>query len=93
MNKNLTKTGTKENEKLQRNLKIDTILRTTPSLKIDDLKEEGLKAYEEKVAKENKLIEAYNNKKLKSRKLIKQARHIINFREKEKENTSTKTIT
>lgn len=57
---------------------------------ISELKKIGEKRFEQKLAYENQLIEAYNSKKLKSEKLIAKAQNIIKSREKktaEKKNT------
>ena len=57
---------------------------------INELKKIGEKRFEQKLAYENQLIEAYNSKKLKSEKLIAEAQNIIKSREKktaEKKNT------
>ena len=57
---------------------------------ISELKKVGEKRFEQKLAYENQLIEAYNSKKLKSEKLIAEAQNIIKSREKktaEKKNT------
>ncbi len=45
---------------------------------IEDMKKTNDKAFEEKELNEKQLIEAYTNKKLKSKKLIKHAEMLIN---------------
>ena len=47
---------------------------------IDDLKEESEALYLERLNKENALVQAYNDKKLKSKTVIRRARAIINQR-------------
>ena len=57
---------------------------------ISELKKIGEKHFEQRLAYENQLIEAYNSKKLKSEKLIAEAQNVIKSREKktaEKKNT------
>ena len=58
---------------------------------ISELKKIGEKHFEQRLAYENQSIEAYNSKKLKSEKLITEAKNIIKSREKktaaEKKNT------
>lgn len=49
---------------------------------ISELKKIGEKRFEQKLAYENQLIQAYNSKKLKSEKLIAEAQNIIKSREK-----------
>lgn len=60
-----------------------SLLAKTPSLKENELKEEGKKLYVEKLKRDGELLEAYNNKKLKSKTLIKKAKNIAdNYNEK-----------
>ena len=54
---------------------------------ISELKKIGEKHFEQRLAYENQLIEAYNLKKLKSEKLIAEAQNVIKSREKK---TATK---
>ena len=58
---------------------------------ISELKKIGEKHFEQRLAYENQLIEAYNSKKLKSEKLIAEVQNIITSREQktvaEKKNT------
>ena len=49
---------------------------------ISELKKIGEKHFEQRLAYENQLIEAYNSKKLKSEKLIAEAQNVIKSREK-----------
>ena len=60
-----------------------SLLAKTPSLKENELKEEGKKLYVEKLKRDGELLKAYNNKKLKSKTLIKKAKNIAeNYNEK-----------
>ena len=58
-------------------------LRHISKLSFDELKKEGDKLYIKKVEAEDHLIDAYNNKRVKSQALVKQAKAIIARREKE----------
>ena len=49
---------------------------------ISELKKMGEQHFEQRLAYENQLIEAYNSKKLKSEKLIAEAQNVIKSREK-----------
>ena len=49
---------------------------------ISELKKIGEKHFEQRLAYENQLIEAYNSKKSKSEKLIAEAQNVIKSREK-----------
>ena len=64
--------------------KVDRIasnaIRNVKSLKIEELKKHGDELYDIHVAKEENLISAYNDKRLKSKALIKQAKKIIKKR-------------
>lgn len=72
-------------EKKVSNKKAKTVnLRTIPSLSAEDLIFKGEKTYFEKKDEEDSLVEAYNNKKLKSKEAIKKAKIIIAKKEKEK---------
>jgi hypothetical protein len=50
-------------------------------MNLKDMKKHGDKVYDAYVANETSLIEAYNNKQLKSKNLIKKAKKIIKRRE------------
>lgn len=54
----------------------DTMMRSTKSKSIDELKKEGENLYAKKMAKEDSLLEAYKEKKLKSKALIREAKKI-----------------
>jgi hypothetical protein len=55
-----------------------------------DLKKEGDKAFLEKAAREDALVEKYNNKQLKSKDAIAAAKEVIKRREKEAEKAGKK---
>ena len=55
---------------------VDKKIKNIVSLPVDKLKEESDTLYEKKVAQEESLIAAYDEKKLKSKDLIKQAKNI-----------------
>ena len=57
------------------------IMRTTPTLSEEELKKASNERYAIKVAKEDSLVAAYDEKKLKSKRLIRQARYIKKTRE------------
>lgn len=72
----------KTEEKAEKNLKkLD--LRHIKKLSFDELKKEGDKLYIKKLEAEDHLVDAYNNKRVKSQALVKQAKAIIAKREKE----------
>ena len=60
-------------------------LRHISKLSFDELKKEGDKLYIKKLETEDHLVDAYNNKRVKSQTLVKQAKTIIARREKEAE--------
>lgn len=55
--------------------------RNDKPMKAEDLKKAGNQRFREKMAHQEQLIEAYNEKKLKSKDLIREARSIIKARE------------
>ena len=59
----------------------ERIMRTTPILSEEEMKKASNERYAAKIAQEDNLIAAYNDKKLKSKRLIKQARYIKKTRE------------
>ena len=71
---------TKESKKA-RAKRTERIMRTTPTLSEEDLKKASNERYAIKVAQEDSLVVAYDEKRLKSKKLIKQARYIKKMRE------------
>ena len=70
-----------EESKRARVKRMERIMRTTPTLSEEDLKKASNERYAIKVAQEDSLVAAYNEKRLKSKKLIKQARYIKKMRE------------
>lgn len=55
----------------------ENLIRNTKTLDLKGLKEESDKLFDEKKAKEDSLINAYNDKKLKSKSLIREAQNLI----------------
>lgn len=76
----LISNGTKQ-EKFKRDRLAQKMIKTTTSMDLKKMKDHGDEAYEIFKRKEDCLIEAYNDKKLKSKNLIKQAKKIIKRRE------------
>ena len=76
--------GTKR-EKFKNDQRAKNLKRNVQVLKLKEMKEHGDKLYDEFCANEDYLISGYENKKLKSKKLIKQARKVINKRKEEAE--------
>ena len=62
------------------------IIRNTKTLKYDDLFNETIENYEKKKAEENFLLSGFEEKKLKSKQLIKQATSLSKQKNKTKEN-------
>jgi len=60
-----------------KNNNFENLIRNTKTLDLKGLKEESDKLFDEKKAKEDSLINAYNDKKLKSKSLIKEAQGLI----------------
>lgn len=71
------------------NKKAENIIKNTKSLSIKELKEHGEVLYAERLAKEDELIKALDDGKLRSDKLIKQAKTLK--AKKEKDNKSKET--
>ena len=65
-------------------------LKNVKSQTFEDLKKEGDKLYAVKVANENKLVDAFNDGKVKSKDATRQAKAIIKRREKEAEEAAKK---
>lgn len=63
-------------------MKIDNIIRNVKTLSIEDLKKQSEVNYNEKVSRENSLINAYKDKKLKSETLTKEAQALMKAKEK-----------
>ena len=76
----LISNGTRE-EKLRRDRIAQKMIRHVESMDLKDMKEHGDKVYDIYIANETALIEAFNNKQLKSKNLIKKAKKIIKKRE------------
>ena len=65
-------------------------LKKVKSQSYEELKKEGDKLYAVKVANEDKLIDAFNDGKIKSKEAVRQAKTIIKRREKEAEEAAKK---
>lgn len=72
--------NTKENTKLLKNF--NDKIRNTKSLPIEELKKQSKNHYDEKIAKEEQLLAAVDEKRCKSPKLIKEAEIIKEARNK-----------
>ena len=70
-------------EKNIRDKKAQDMINAVPSMKIEELKKYGDELYEVARSKEDYLISGYNDKKLKSKALIKSAKKTIAKRAKE----------
>ena len=76
----LISNGTRE-EKLKRDRIAQKMIRHIESMNLKDMKKHGDDVYAAYLANETSLIEAFNNKQLKSKNLIKKAKKIIKKRE------------
>ena len=76
----LISNGTRE-EKLRRDRLAQKMIKHVKVMNLKDMKKHGDEVYDAYVANETALIEAYNNKQLKSKNLIKKAKKIIKRRE------------
>jgi len=65
-------------------------LKNVKSQTFEDLKKEGDKLYAVKMANEDKLVDAFNDGKVKSKEASRQAKTIIKHREKEAEEAAKK---
>ena len=73
--------GTRQ-EQNRRIKKLDNAIKKIKPLKVDEMKKHGDELYEINLLKEDCLISAYNDKRLKSKALIKSAKKAIAKREK-----------
>lgn len=69
------------------------LIRNTNSLKAFDLKAESEALYEKKINEENKLLDAFNRKAVKSKEAIKQAIRIKKERTENTENVTKEPVT
>lgn len=76
----LVSNGTRH-EKLRNDRKAFNTIKHTNTMDLKDMKKHGDDAFEALKVKEDNLVEAYNDKRLKSKELIKQAKRIIKRRE------------
>lgn len=72
-------------DKRKRIHEFENTLRNTPVMSEDELKKHGIQLGNAKEERENSLVQAYEDKRLKSAKAIKEAQRIIRAREKAKE--------
>ena len=77
-------------QKRARNKIADRIVRTTKTYSEEELKKMSDERYAAKIATEDRLVELYGEKKLKSKRLIREARIIIKRREEEAKKAETK---
>lgn len=70
--------------------KMENLIRNTKSLTPFEMKKESEELYAKKKAEEDSLVAAYQDKRLKSEKAIKEAQRIIKASEKAAEKTSQK---
>ena len=68
-------------EKLRRDREWQRMIRNVKTLKLDEMKKHGDELYEIHLINEKALIDAFNDKRLKSKRLIKKAKKIIKKRE------------
>ena len=71
-------------ENFKRERTYEKIMKTTKSLSVADLKKHSIELYNKKIEEEDKLLQAFEDKRLKSEKAIKQAIRIKKEREKRK---------
>ena len=76
----LISSGTRE-EKLRRDRLAQKMIKHVEVLNLKDMKKHGDDTYDAYIANETALVEAFNNKQLKSKNLIKKAKKIIKRRE------------
>ena len=76
----LISNGTRE-EKLRRDRIAQKMIKHVKSMNLKDMKKHGDDVYAAYLANETSLVEAFNNKQLKSKSLIKKAKKIIKKRE------------
>ena len=73
--------GTRQ-EQNRRIRKLDNVIKNMKPMKVEEMKQHGDDLYEINLLNENYLLSAYNDKKLKSKALIKNAKKIIAKHEK-----------
>lgn len=75
------------------NNKINNFIKKTKSLSLEEMKKQSEVNFATKTSKENSLITAYTEKKLKSQSLIKEAQDLIKAKEKAANEKEEKTAT
>jgi hypothetical protein len=83
-----------QQEKNKAATRADNLIRSTPSLKAEELKKQGILHFNQKKSEEDALLDAFKEKRLKSKTLIKHAIKIKKEREAEakKKEAATETI-
>ena len=76
-------------EKYRNSRDYEKLMAKTKKLKWEDLKKEGEELHALQIAKEENIVNAFNDKRLKSKELIKQARKLA--QKKNKKDTSSNT--
>ena len=84
------KTHKTEQEKNRENRLRDNFIRATKSLNKDELKKQGELHHAQKLSADAALLDAFENKKLKSKELIKQAMVLKKAKEKKAAATASK---
>ena len=75
-------------ERQRKTKRYNHLMATTETLSAKDLKKQSIALYNEQKEKENSLLQAYDDKKLKSEKAIKQAIRIKKERAKKQQNSA-----
>lgn len=75
-------------ERRRKTKRYNHLMATTKTLSAKDLKKESIEAYNENKEKENNLLKAYEDKKLKSENAIKQAIRLKKERAKKQQNSA-----
>lgn len=63
----------------------DNLIRNTESLSLEDMEKQAKESYRKNKEREDSLVQAYNDKRLKSEKAIAEAKEIIKARKKAEE--------
>lgn len=73
-------------EKFKRDRKAQKMIRNLTPMKVKEMKEHGDKLFDEWESKRDYLIDSYEQKRLKSKRLIKQARKLAQAKKQSEEN-------
>lgn len=74
-----------QENRIKEDRKWSNLIRNTKIRSFEQMKKDADQHYEEQIAYENSLLEAFNNKQLKSKNLIKQAIRLKKIKEQKKE--------